>query len=136
MAVSQYPTPFSAAHPSEPDGPGPGGASLCGYNLQRLPDEYLGIVVKTMVDGGAVYGADSTNVLKRWRFSYTGLSSTQAGVLDDHRAEAKDRLLGFVFRDPRTGTSYSDVHYEEFEYPAHEQYNNQTRIVTLVKRPA
>lgn len=136
MAVSQYPTPLSAAHPSEPDGPGPGGSSLCGYVLQQLPDEYPGLIEKVMIDGGSTRGGDTTNKVLRWRFTYTGLRATQAAVLDAHRAEAVDALLGFTFRDPRTGTSYSDVHYESYEYPAHQQYDVQTRIVTLVKRPA
>jgi len=136
MAVSQYPTPLYASQPSEPDGPGPGGSSPCGYKLQRLPDTYPGLVVKEMTDGGATYGGDTTNTIKRWRFTYTGLSTAQALVLDTHRAEAKDTLLGFTFRDPRTGTSYSDVHYESFEYPEHSYYPVQSRIVTLIKRPA
>lgn len=135
MAVSQYPTPTNLDFPLEPVGPGPG-ASPCGYNLQRLKDEYGSVVVKEMVDLGATYGADTTNVVIRWRFTYTGLGSAQSAVLDSHNAEAKDQLLGFNFRDPRTDALYSDVHYEGYEAPEHEWYQLQSRVVTLVKRPA
>lgn len=136
MSVAQYPTPYSAAHSSEPDGPGPGGTSPCGYILQRLPDEYGSVIVKEMTDKGATYGADTTNIVMRWQFTYTGLSAAQAAVLDGHRAAALDKLLGFNFRDPRTGTLYSNVHYDDYQYPAHVSYQSQSRIVTLIKRPA
>lgn len=141
MSVGQYPTPRSSSHSSEPDGPGiasisPTGTNICGYNLQQLPNEYASVIVKPMVDNGATYGADSGSAVLRWKFTYTGLSATQAAVLDTHFASAKNQLLGFAFRDPRTDTMYSDVHYESYEYPPHTFYQSQSRIVTLVKRPA
>lgn len=135
MSVAQYPTPYNPSHTGEPAGPGPGGSSLCGYKLQRLKDEYPSIVVKEMDAGNASYGATNVSPVMRWQFTYTGLTAAQAAVLDAHYAAAFERFLGFQFRDPRTGTLYTDVHYDAYEYPAHEQYNNQTRIVTLIKRP-
>lgn len=136
MSVAQYPTPLNSAHLTEPDGPGPGGTSLCGFKLERLVNEYPSVIVKLMVDGGATYGADSATAVARWRLTYTGMTAAQAAVLDAHHDSARHNLLGFDFRDPRTGTLYSDVHYESYEYPGHTLYSVQSRVVTLAKRPA
>ena len=138
MPPSQYPTPFNSAHPGEPAGPGPWGTSPCGFIFHEHELEYPSNIVKTMDDGGATYGASSTNAVRRWVISYTGLDPTQAGVLDAHYASAFGSLLGFSFRVPlsRGDTLYTDVHYESYQYPQHEKYPVQSRIVTLTKRPA
>jgi hypothetical protein len=140
LSVSNYPTPYNPSHTGEPAGPGPRGTSPCGYILQELPPEYPGMVEKVMVDGGSTRGADTTNKVRRFLLIYTGLTSAQAKVLDDHRAEANDTLLGFSFRYYRPSMSIdellSDVHYQSFEYPPHQSYNDQSRTVTLIKRPA
>lgn len=61
--------------------------------------------------------------------------------MDAHYAEAKAQLLPFDFRMWRsgladTGTLYSAVHYESYEYPAHDERNGidrQERHIVLVK---
>jgi len=91
-----------------------------------------------MVDGGGTHGADTTNAVREWVIIYTGLTSTQAAVLDAHYESAKNDLLGFNFRTPATrgDTLYSDVHYLSYEYPPHEFFQAQSRTVHLIKRPA
>jgi len=128
MSVSQFPTPASVAHPAEPSGP---------YYLKllQLPDEYAGIVVKVMVDGGATYGGDTTNVIRRWRLEYNGLTSTQLGVLTAHFTEALGILLGFNFRDPRSDTLFTDVHYEGEIQIDHTKTRSNSCNLTLIKRP-
>lgn len=135
MSLGQFPAPYNPLHTGDPAGPGPRGTSPCGFIMQQLPDEYPGLIEKVMLDGGATYGADTTNTIKRWQFTYTGLNQAQAAVLDTHRADAKGRLLGFSFRDWRTDTLYTDCHYESYEYPQHQNLDNQSRILTLIKRP-
>lgn len=139
MSIAQYPTPFNPDHVAEPAGPGPRGTSPCGYVLQELRAEYPGLITKQMVDGGATYGADTTNKIRRFLLTYTGMTATQAKVLDDHRALAFDGLLGFNFRYYRPSMSVDelllDVHYETYDYPQHQLYDNQSRTITLIKRP-
>jgi hypothetical protein len=137
MAIGQYPL-YNPSHSGEVSGPSAWGTSVCGFVFHPLPLEYRSNVFKEMVDGGGTYGADTTNAVRTWRIVYTGLSVAQAAVLDAHYESAKNNLLGFNFRVPasRGDTLYSDVHYLAYEYPQHEQVDNQTRTVTLVKRPA
>lgn len=110
-------------------------------NFQQLPDQYPGIVVKQMMIG-ATRGADSTARIRTWVLHLEGLTPAAAKQYDDHYAEAKERLLGFEFRQWRagmddTGTLYTGVHYQSYEKPAHSTSNGfnvaQERIITLVK---
>jgi hypothetical protein len=63
------------------------------------------------------------------------LSAVNAGILDAHRAEAFGKAFGFDFLDPRTGTTYTNVHYLEWSED-HARTWRQSRIVKLIKRPA
>jgi hypothetical protein len=129
MPVAQYPTPPNPAHVGETNGPQY-------LKLLQLPDEYPGITVKQMADGGATYGAETTNVIHRWEITYGGLSAAMASSLDAHRASANDKLLGFTFRDPRTDYPYTDVHYDDGYQADHTKVWSQSRVVRLIKRPA
>lgn len=135
MAVSRFPTDsrYAASYGGDVSGP------IVNF-LQRLTDKYPGVVVKPMMVG-ATRGADSTARIRTWVLHYKGLTRVQAKQLDDHFAEAKDGLLGFEFRQWRTGeddsgTLYTGVHYENYEKPAHAEINGinaQERVITLVK---
>lgn len=134
MSVSNFPIPANSTHPSEPAGP------TC-LKIRELPAEYPSNIVKEMSDGGATYGCDTTNKIRRFELIYDGLTYAQAKILDDHRAEAVDTFLGFNFRFYRASTSpvidelLSDVHYESWSSD-HNKFNlTQSRQIVLVKRP-
>lgn len=99
--------------------------------LLQLPDEYPGVVVKQMMTG-ATRGADSTARIRRWQLEYDGLTSTVADSLVTHKDSAKFNLLGFGFTDPRTGTVYTNVHYESFEIDHVTTWSHKVTVV-LVK---
>ena len=125
MSVAQFPTTDA------------GGRWIS--RLQDLPIEYAGVVIRTFKDGGSSFGAETTNGVLRWDLFYDGLTPTEAGVFDTHMQTAFFNLLPFSFKHPRTGTTYTDCHYETFEYPAHavqNGYHSQQRHIVLVKRPA
>jgi len=128
MSIAQYPTPFVAAHPSEPAGP----PILI---LQRLPTEFPGSTERVFKDGGATYAVANTSGVIRWDLSYDGLWASEVAALDTHHDLAFGSGEGFDFRDPRTGVLYNNVHYESYEYPQHTQYDIQARHVVLIKRP-
>ena len=128
MPPAIFPTPPNPLHAGETTGPQY-------LKLLRMPDEYAGLVVKTMTDGGATYGGDTTNTIKRWKFSYDGLTAAELATLTDHRATAFDTLLGFTFRDPRSDTLFTDVHYESLTLDHKVTWSNSCEIV-LIKRPA
>jgi hypothetical protein len=67
--------------------------------------------------------------------TYGGLTAAEAAILDAHFAEVHGVFTGFVFRHPRTGVVYSDVHYLSFEVD-HAKIWNHGRVTTLIKRPA
>ena len=134
MPVSNFPIP-ATSHGGEPVGP-------TYLKLQPLDDEYPGIIFKQMVDGGGTYGADTTNKVRRFQLTYDGLSAAEAAILDAHRAEAFDTLLGFNFRYWRaSGFSVShdelisDVHYESYASDHNLYDQTQSRVITIVKRP-
>lgn len=131
MAVSQFPSPTShTVHAGDPTGP------PC-QKITPLKTERPSNVFKEMVDGGGTYGADSANKVLRWELIFGGLTIAQAAQLDTHNDDAKDTLLGFSWRDPRTDTLYTDVHYESYERDHSRLYSNsQSRKMVLVKRPA
>jgi|SRR5215831_866111 len=124
MPPSAYPTPSAGGPPY--------------LKLLQLANEYRSVVVKEMVDGGATYGADTTNAVMKWQFDYDGLTASQAATLDAHFASAYGSLLGFNFTDPRTSTLYTDVHYDPSNgfVADHAKTFSQSRKVILVKRPA
>jgi hypothetical protein len=132
MAVSRFPTDSRYASLYSGDIPGP-----IVINFQQLTDQYPGIVVKQMMVG-ATRGGDSTARIRTWVLHLQGLTRVQAKQHDDHFAEAKEQLLGFQFRQWRTGmddsgTLYSGVHYLSYEKPGHVHIDIQERIITLVK---
>lgn len=132
VAVSNFPIPANAAHPSEPAGP-------VYLKLQELPPEYPSLVFKEMVDGGGTHGADTTNKIRRFQLTYDGLTAAQFGQLFAHRAEAIDTFLGFNFRYYRASESIdellSDCHYESFTYDHQKTWSRSCEIV-ICKRPA
>lgn len=134
MAVSRFPTDsrYAATYGGDVSGP-------IVNVFQRLPDQYPGVVVKPMMTG-ATRGADSTARIRTWVLHYKGLTRAQAKQLDDHLAEAKEQLLGFSFRQWRTGeddsgTLYSNAHYAAYEasHPDVNGIDRQERIITIVK---
>lgn len=131
MAVSRFPTDsrYAALYGGDVTGP-------IFLFFQQLPDEYPGNIIKQMTIG-VTRGADSTSRIRRWVLHTRG-TRAQMAQLDAHYAEAKSQLLPFEFRMWRsgladTGTLYTAVHYESYEYPAHGQIDNQERHITLVK---
>src|SRR5262249_46301625 len=103
--------------------------------LLQIAEEYASVTVKTMVDQGATYGADSSNKVRKWEIIYDGLTAAQAATLDTHYKSAVGQLLGFDFTDPQTTTLYTDTHYLEYSRD-HSKVWSQSRKVTLIKRPA
>lgn len=129
MPISQFPTRYNAAHPSEP-------AADTHLILQDVTPE-RGISIQTFKDNGKSRGTESPNaVTLRWILIYDGESATDAAVYDAHYVESLEGLLPFSFRHPRTGILYTDVYYESFVYPQHEHLNSQRREITLIKSPA
>ncbi len=121
MPVGQYPTPDI------------GGPTIA--VLQKLPVEFPGSTSKEFKDGGASYGSSNPNGLQKWLLIHQGLTTAEATTLDNHWSSANGIYGGFTFRDPRTGTTYSDVHYESYEYPQHKRITMTERRTVLVKRP-
>lgn len=128
MPVSQYPTPFNAAHPAEPAGP-------IVAVVQSIPPDYRGTIVKEFKDGGANIGMSTENATLRFLLFYHGLFAAEVETLDNHWVEALGIAEGFNFRHPRTDILYTDVHYESFEYPEHRKIYMQQRRIILIKRP-
>lgn len=128
MPVSQYPTPFDAAYPTEPSGP------IISI-FQDLPVEYRGTIIKEFKDGGANFGESTANPTLRWLIKHVGLYVAETAVLDAHWIEARGLFSGFSFRHPRTDVLYSDVHYESYNYPEHRKIYMQERTTILIKRP-
>lgn len=94
-------------------------------------------------DQGADYNQSADTPSQRWTIEYDILTETQAKVLDDHYDSAKGRVLGFSFTEPRNyprtgmaGTTYTDVHYLEYERDHGEHFSIQRRRVVLIKRPS
>lgn len=127
MPVPQFPTRYHPDYPSDPIGP----PHLI---LIDVPPEYPALTVKPMKGGGATYGLQSNKVILRWDFSYNGLLPEDVAILDDHRMQAQDQFGAFDFRHPRTGYKYTNVHYESFENPGHQNLKIQSRHIVLVCR--
>lgn len=134
MAVARFPTDsrYAALYGGDISGP-------IVNVLQRLPDQYPGVVVKPMMTG-ATRGADSTARIRAWRLHLKNLTRVQAKQHDDHFAAAKEQLLPFEFRQWRvgeddTGTLYTGVFYKEYEatHPDVNGIDRQERIITLIK---
>ena len=121
MPPSAYPMPASGGPPY--------------LKFLQLPNQYPSVMVKEMDDGGATYGASSSNKVIAWEITYDGLTDSQAATIDTHHDSAIDKLLGFGFTDPRTSTVYTDVHYREFDRN-HTKIWSHSRRVVLEKRPA
>jgi hypothetical protein len=128
MPVSQFPTPLDPANPSEPDGP-------IYLLLQDYAPEYPSVIVHIFKDGGASYGLPNPFALFRWELFYDGHTAAAIETLDNHWVEAQGLFGGFNFRHPRTGTLYSDVHYESYERSSHTKFDIQSRRIVLIKRP-
>jgi hypothetical protein len=96
---------------------------------------YASTVVKEFKDGGAAIGLPNLTPVYLFTLTYGGLFAAEAAQLDTHYAQAHGVFEGFVFRHPRTGVVWSDVHYLSFEVD-HAKIWNNGRITTLIKRPA
>src|SRR5207302_4699761 len=107
MPVSQYPTEDI------------GGPKIA--LIQKLPVTFPGATSKEFKDGGASYGLSNANGLQKWLILHQGLTTAEAATLDNHNASANGIYGGFTFKDPRTGVTYTDVHYETYEYPQHKR---------------
>lgn len=132
MSVSNFPIPANSAHPAEPVGPQ-------WAKLEELKSEYPSIVVKEMVDGGATYGADTTNKIRRFKLNYEGLSYANFAILSAHRTEALDTFLDYSFRHYRTSPPMDELitgaHYESFTFDHTKTWIYSCEIV-IIKRPA
>lgn len=128
MPVSQFPTRYNPDYPDDP-------VSLTHLILVDHPPEWPAASIKTFKDGGATYSLQNTNYVLRWELSYDALTREDAEVLDNHYLEAQSIFGSFSFRHPRRGVLFTNVHYESFEYPAHEHVDCQSRHIVLIKRP-
>ncbi len=93
-------------------------------------------------DGGKDFNQSADAPSQRWTIEYAILTETQAKVLDDHYDSCKGKALGFSFTEPRNypwtgaGSTFTDVHYEEYTREHGEHLSSQRRRVVLVKRPS
>ncbi len=94
-------------------------------------------------DDGASFLERAPAPVRRWVLKYTGLTETEAKVLDDFLDTVK-LSIGFNWTEPRdypmtgaSGNAYTsqEIFIEKFERPDHQQLWNQSRNVTLIKRP-
>lgn len=85
-------------------------------------------------DGGVSYAIHADTPTRVFVIEYTGLSTLEAKILDDHRESAKGKYLGFTFVHPRTGETITDVHYQEYDRD-HTKLWSQRRAISLIKRP-
>lgn len=108
--------------------------------FKRAKDYGKVTVVNEYEDGGASFNSSAADVPQEWMLFYDGLTEAQAAVLDAHY-NLNQMATGFPFQEPRnepfttTGTTYTDVHYAEYERPEHNKYTVQSRRVKLIKRP-
>lgn len=121
MPVGNYPTPEFGGPPIAV--------------IQELPIEYPSVIEKIFKDEGASTGLSNANGVRRWLILHHGLFPAEATTLDNHNSSAKHNYEGFSFKNPRTGVTYTDVHYEEYEYPQHRRYTWTERRTVLIKRP-
>lgn len=103
--------------------------------IQKLPVTFPGARSKEFKDGGASYGLSNANGLQKWLIIHQGLTTAEGTTLDNHNVSANGIYGGFTFKDPRSGITYTDVHYESYDYPQHKRITMTERRTVLVKRP-
>lgn len=88
-------------------------------------------------DGGASFTIRNDTAPIRWLIIYDGLLEDEAAIFDAHRADAFGEVYGFSLTNPRTGVTYTDVHYDEGFEEDHVLYQTiNRRVIHLIKRPA
>lgn len=128
MAIAEYPLP--SVNSSYPD-------PLVTY---KLPNEYQTAFTQ-YDDGGRDFALQHGGVgTQRWYLFYDGITAAEAAVLDSWVETAKLGDGGFSayagnFRDPDTGTLYSNVRVQSYDRPVHKNKDVQTRTVILVRFP-
>jgi hypothetical protein len=102
---------------------------------QQAPDYQIGESPEYQ-DGGKDFNLDAATPTRRWALVYDGLTLAEAAILDAHFDSAYGEAFGFNFRDPKTTTLYSAVHYEKDGYEkSHTKDWLQRRVIKLIKRP-
>lgn len=106
------------------------------YEVEEI--EYPTDIGTPYKDGGTDYNLKADTVTRRFTLDYKTkgfVTETEAAILDAHWEQAKGRTYGFDFYDKKSGTVYTDVHYESFEKGHGEKHIIQFRMVKLIKRP-
>lgn len=97
------------------------------YKTIRGPEYY---------DGGQdTFSPPGVSPVRRWVVDYDQLIGTEAAILDEHYDSAEGGHLGFDLTDPRTGITYTNVKYLDYDRPAHNTEKIQARRVRLEWRP-
>lgn len=105
--------------------------------MHPFQPDYSGVIERhDYEDRGASFVSHSDEGVLRWLIEYDGLEIDEVAVLDGHRAEAFGELFGFSFINPRTGVTFTDVHYDESFEEDHSKIWINQRVIHLIKRPA
>jgi hypothetical protein len=81
---------------------------------ERLADEYVVVRGPVFADGGQDTFCGATTPIRRWRDEYTGLTTTQAQVLDDWFAANLGTHLSFTLTDS-DGNTFGGVKVTRYE---------------------